>query len=122
MASVLIADDDRNNRLLVRAVAEHRGHEVFEAADGAAVLQICRSHRVDLLLLDLGLPGMSGSDVLRALRAAAGTQAVRVALYTATRPDAAMGDFMEMYGVRHRIEKPSDARDLMEAIEAALRD
>jgi CheY-like chemotaxis protein len=121
MATVLVADDDTAGRLLVRTVLEHWGHVVVEAASGPGVLAAAAECAPDLLLLDLGLPLMSGPEVLRALRAGEATRDVRVALYTATPTSAALRDLMEIYGVVAAIPKPSEPQELIEAVERALR-
>jgi len=120
VATVLVVDDDENNRLLVKAIAAHRGHSVIEAPDAETALTLLGTERVDLVVLDLGLPGMDGAQLLRRIRAAERTRHVEVALYTATLPDAAMHDFMEMYGVRHVITKPAEAEELQLAIDNAI--
>jgi len=66
MATIALADDHALLRLGLRRVLESRGHAVVaEVADGLNVLTIVRQFRPQLLLLDLGLPGMHGLDVLR---------------------------------------------------------
>ncbi len=120
MAEILVVDDDANNRLLVQAVAQHYGHTVHEAATAEDALAFCAHGRVDLIILDLGLPGMDGAGLLRLLRRDATTRDVPVALYTASRPNKAIRDFMEIYGVAHVIEKPSDPEELHLAIERAI--
>ncbi|CAN5913222.1 response regulator [soil metagenome] len=68
MSKALIIDDEQQIRRLLRMVLEARGYEVSEAADGQLGLQEAAFHRPDVVLLDLGLPGMSGIDVLKRLR------------------------------------------------------
>lgn len=68
MSKALIIDDETQMRRLLRMVLETRGHEVCEAADGQLGLQEAAFHRPDVVLLDLGLPGMSGLEVLKRLR------------------------------------------------------
>ncbi len=68
MSKALIIDDEQQMRRLLRMVLESRGYEVCEAADGQLGLQEAAFHRPDVVLLDLGLPGMSGIEVLKRLR------------------------------------------------------
>jgi signal transduction histidine kinase len=69
IGTVLVVDDDAGNReLLARAVAA-LGHRALQADDGAAALATLREGAVDLMLLDLRMPGMDGHAVLRALHA-----------------------------------------------------
>lgn len=68
MSKALIIDDEQQMRRLLRMVLEPRGYEVCEADEGQRGLQEAAFHRPDVVLLDLGLPGMSGIDVLNRLR------------------------------------------------------
>lgn len=68
MSKAVIIDDETQIRRLLRMVLEARGYEVSEAADGATGLQEIAFHRPDVVLLDLGLPGMDGIEVLKRLR------------------------------------------------------
>jgi CheY-like chemotaxis protein len=67
-ASILIVDDDRGQRLLMRKVLEHKGFEVIEAADGVEACRLNEEHRPDLLLVDLMMPHMDGFELCRELR------------------------------------------------------
>lgn len=120
MATVLVADDDANTRLLVRTVLSHAGHSVLEAKNGGEALDLAAEHGPQLILLDLSMPSMSGPELLRALRADARTSATPVALYTATTMNPALRDFMEMYGIRHVIPKPCEPAELLASVERAL--
>jgi two-component system KDP operon response regulator KdpE len=68
MIKALIIDDEQQMRRLLRMVLESRGYEVFEAADGQLGLQEAAFQRPEVVLLDLGLPGLSGMEVLKRLR------------------------------------------------------
>jgi CheY-like chemotaxis protein len=66
---VLIADDDRLVRTMVKDLLTGLGHAVVEAADGADAVRACEREAPDLLILDLLMPKLSGLDALQALRA-----------------------------------------------------
>lgn len=68
MSKALIIDDEQPMRRLLRLVLEARGYEVCEAADGQLGLQEAAFQRPDVVLLDLGLPGLGGIAVLKRLR------------------------------------------------------
>ncbi|MGA7571445.1 MAG: response regulator [Candidatus Aquilonibacter sp.] len=121
MASVLIVDDDPNARLLVATLLAHGGHTTLEAPSGERGLELAVEHLPDLVITDLSLPGLSGAQFLRALRADERTRMLRVALYTASTIDDAMRDFMQIYGVASALPKPAEPRELLAAIEEALR-
>ena len=73
---VLVADDEPHIREVVRAYLEREGYEVIEASDGDSALERARTPGLDLLVLDVMLPGRSGFDVLRTLRAEGSTVGV----------------------------------------------
>jgi two-component system KDP operon response regulator KdpE len=68
MSKAVIIDDEAQIRRLLRMVLEARGYEVCESGDGDAGLQEIAFHRPDVVLLDLGLPGLGGIEVLKRLR------------------------------------------------------
>ena len=68
-ATILVADDDESNRALLTRRLAKNGHTIAHAADGEQALQMLRSQRFDLLLLDVLMPRMTGHEVLAALKA-----------------------------------------------------
>lgn len=65
---ILIVDDDRGIRHALGTLLESAGHTVTQAADGPEALSVLADQTIDLMLLDVGLPGMSGLDVLGHVR------------------------------------------------------
>jgi len=65
MASVLVVDDDRDIREVLRHHLERAGHAMLSTASGAEALRLIGAGGIDLVLLDLGLPDVDGLDVLR---------------------------------------------------------
>ena len=121
MPKILVVDDDINNRLLLRLVLEHAGHEISEASDGGEALAIANASKPDLIIMDLYMPGMDGVDFINAIRADTALRHTRVALYTATASDESMRDFMERTGIRSVIAKPSEPQEIVASVDAALR-
>jgi len=80
---VLIAEDERNIAESLRFLLTRAGHEVSLATDGALALAMVRRRRPDALVLDLMMPGLSGFDVLKELRADAETRALPILMLTA---------------------------------------
>jgi DNA-binding response OmpR family regulator len=68
MSTVLVVEDDREIRELLRRYLERAGHGVLSTASGAEGLRLVESGGADLVLLDLGLPDVDGLEVLRAAR------------------------------------------------------
>lgn len=69
MHSLLFIEDDDGIRLALSLALEDEGYEVLQAADGQRGLELFGEHHVDLVLLDLRLPDLSGFDVCRMIRA-----------------------------------------------------
>ena len=120
MATILIVDDDPNNRLLLRTLLAHAGHTVVEAAAGDVALATARERRPDLTIVDLHMPGMDGVSLVRALRADPATTAGALALYTGTAISEAIEDFMQAYGIAQLIPKPAEPEEILRCVALAL--
>ena len=81
-ARILVVDDVSALRTVLRRILEQAGAEVLEAESGEAVLQITAVEELDLVLLDVGLPGMDGFAVCDALRASPRTATLPVVVVT----------------------------------------
>lgn len=68
MTRLLVVEDDADLRTAMRFFLEDEGHEIIEAATGEIALEVMARESVDMVLLDLRLPRMSGLDVCRTLR------------------------------------------------------
>ena len=66
---VLVVEDDEDNRRIVTKILTIDGFEVEEAVDGYQALKIAREWKPDLILLDLGLPGLNGREVAKQMKA-----------------------------------------------------
>lgn len=120
MATILIVDDDLTNRQLLMAVLHSRAHELLEAGTGEEALRLALERRPDLIILDLYLPRMHGTEFMKALRGDSATAGLKVALYTASRVDNAMRGFMELVQIEHLIEKPSEPEEILRIVDCAL--
>ena len=80
---VLVADDDDDILLLVTTRLRRDGFEVVSARDGNEALTIAREQRPDVAVLDIGMPGLDGLEVLARIRADDGLHGMRVVLLTA---------------------------------------
>ena len=81
-ATVLVVDDDPGARLLVGSALEVAGFRVTTAADGNSAMREFEAHPADCVVLDVVMPGMSGFDVCRALRALPGSRHVPILMQT----------------------------------------
>ncbi len=66
--TILIVEDEESNRTSLEKIFQREGYRTLVAENGRAALDQCRKHRVHVLLTDLMLPGMSGIDIIKALK------------------------------------------------------
>jgi two-component system, cell cycle response regulator DivK len=104
---VLVVDDDARNRKLARDVLRAAGLRTIEAASGAESLALANTHLPDLVLLDLRLPDMAGTEVARRLHAGARTATIRVVALSASR-DTGQEERLLAVGFAGYLEKPID--------------
>ena len=79
-ANVLLIEDNDDARESLRAFLEHEGHRVAETADGTSGLDRDETMKPDIVLIDIGLPGLDGYEVARRIRARRGTDPILVAI------------------------------------------
>jgi DNA-binding response OmpR family regulator len=115
---ILVADDEPHIREVVRAYLEREGYEVLEAPDGETALELGRAAGLDLLVLDVTLPGRSGFDVLRVLRSEGSTVGVLVLTARDDVIDRVAG--LEL-GADDYVVKPFEPRELVARVGAILR-
>ena len=68
MFQILVADDDKNTRLLLKAVLQAENYRVFTAENGAQALEVMDKEHIDLVVLDIMMPKMDGYEFTRTLR------------------------------------------------------
>lgn len=119
MAKVLIVEDHPTMRDAMRLVLEEDGHQVEEAVDGENGIAMARQHPPDLMLLDLNIPVVSGSDVLEALKADPATTGVLVVIVTATGEEGRKRAIA--LGADDYITKPFSPLALLRTVERVLR-
>ena len=103
---ILVVDDSRSNAISLGVLLRALGQDVEMAYDGPAALELIRRRRPDLVLLDIGLPGMDGYAVAERLRAAGHDRATLVAL-TGYGQDDHLRRTSEA-GFDHHLVKPLD--------------
>jgi len=113
--AVLVVDDNEDAATSTAALLRHAGHDVDVVHDGRAAVRCLEARRFDVMLLDIGLPGMSGYDVARRLRELPVTRnAVFIALTGyGQREDR---DLAAAAGFQHHFTKPADPRAIHDVI------
>jgi len=118
-ATVLVVDDDESNRDVLGRVLQSKGYTVVLAASGPEALELVDSQPVDLVLLDIMMPDVSGLDVLKALRAKHPREALPVIMATAKDQPRDVVDALKM-GANDYVTKPLDFAVVMARTEAQL--
>lgn len=119
-ATILLVEDEPAIQELITLGLEHAGHQVLRASSAEQGLNLVRNALPDLILLDWMLPGMSGIEFARAIRANERTRGVPIIMLTARseEPDKISG--LEN-GADDYITKPFSPRELQARIKAVLR-
>jgi two-component system, OmpR family, alkaline phosphatase synthesis response regulator PhoP len=115
--TVLVVDDETRIVELARDYLEHAGFAVLTAGDGPSALMAARTRKPDVLVLDLGLPGMDGLDVARALRRESD---IPIVMLTARDDELDRVLGLEI-GADDYVTKPFSPRELVARIRAILR-
>ncbi|MCK5149169.1 sigma-54-dependent Fis family transcriptional regulator [bacterium] len=115
---ILVVDDEPKIREILKDILEHKGYNVLLAEDGPAALEIVRTESVDLALLDLMMPGISGMEVLERLMKK--TPGLPVIMVTA-HGDIPLAVQATQLGAVDFIEKPVEMYDLLARIERQVR-
>jgi two-component system cell cycle response regulator DivK len=84
MSLVLIVEDNEKNMKLARDVLQAKGYATLEAVTGEEGVRLAKARKPDLVLMDIQLPGISGIEALRQLRADAATARIPVIALTAS--------------------------------------
>jgi EAL domain-containing protein (putative c-di-GMP-specific phosphodiesterase class I)/CheY-like chemotaxis protein len=119
-APILVVDDDDSLRELISFALRRAGFDVLEASSGQAALDIVESTAVALVVLDMGMPGMSGTYVVQALRARAETATLPVLLVTGSGDDMSVIEGLAA-GADDFLSKPVRLDELVARINAHLR-
>jgi len=118
MATILLVEEERIVRHLLRSILEEAGHGVIEACDGADALAQYQSHQTDLILTDLMMPRKEGltfiAEVQRQFPHA------KIAAMTSGGGAMAPADEARLLGVSSVLRKPLDLEELLNVIEREL--
>jgi len=116
-AKVLVVDDEAQIRRALRTNLHVRGYDVIEAGTGEAALRAVADHKPDVILLDLGLPGINGIEVLHGLR---GWTDTPVIVLTARDQEADKVEALDA-GADDYVTKPFGMNELLARLRAQLR-
>ncbi len=118
MATILIIDDEESIRNLLREVLEKANHRVLEASDGQEGLTLYQQNKVDLVLMDILMPGTDGLETT--LQLTREYLDAKVIAMTGAQGDKNFLDVAKLFGARRVFEKPFDLDKLVQAINEEL--
>jgi two-component system cell cycle response regulator DivK len=119
MSLILIVEDNEKNLKLVRDVLQVKGFSTLEAGTAEDGIRLAGEQKPDLILMDIHLPGISGIEALKVLRADAATAAIPVIAVTASVMQQDRKQITEA-GFDAYVGKPINLKEFLDAVRAAL--
>jgi CheY-like chemotaxis protein len=116
---ILAVDDEPDVLMIIRTALQGEGFEVETASSGPECLEAAAANPPDLILLDVMMPGMSGFDVLKALKAKPETSTIPIIMLTGFSERKKIQEALTS-GIDYYIIKPFDFHDLMTKINQAI--
>lgn len=121
MGRILVVDDEPHIVKLVSFALEKNGHEVFQAGDGVAGIELAAEELPDLILMDVMMPVMTGLDALDRLKADPATSGIPVVMLSAKSQQYEQAEGLRRGAVQY-VCKPFTPRDLAETVNTILAD
>jgi two-component system cell cycle response regulator DivK len=118
-ARVLVVEDNAKNLKLLRDVLDHSGYRVVATTTGEDGARLAGEVVPDLILMDLQLPGIDGTEALRRIRSTAQGASIPVLAVTAYATDADRGRALD-HGFDGYVQKPLNVRDLLRQVRDIL--
>ncbi|RAP42089.1 hypothetical protein BYZ73_06970 [Rhodovulum viride] len=117
---ILIVDDVATNRIVMKVRLRNAHYQVLQASDGRTALEVARAERPDLILLDMGLPDIDGTDLCRMLKSGRETASIPLIVVTAGRAPETKMRALEA-GADEFLSKPLDEMILLARVRSLLR-
>jgi two-component system OmpR family response regulator len=109
---ILVADDDRDAVVTLSTLLQHEGHQVVEVYRADAVLGLVQRYQPDAVLLDIGMPGLTGFEVARQLRETLRNACPLLIAITAWHQEKAR-ELGRLSGFNHYLTKPYSPDELL---------
>ncbi|MBI5699481.1 response regulator [Candidatus Saganbacteria bacterium] len=116
---IMVVDDEPEILGILKFRMSSWGYEALTAASGKEALQAAEAKKPDLILLDVMMPGMSGFDVLRELKAKESTKNIPVIMITVAAAKHEVDEGIKL-GAAYYLSKPYDAQELLKRIQSIL--
>jgi len=113
VSKVLVVDDEPDQRFMLRRIFEEAGHQVVEASDGAAALELALESPPDLVVTDITMPVMNGVELVRRLHSEPATAAIPIVITS--------GDWHLACDADALVPKPYDRRELIAVADGLLK-
>jgi len=117
--TILLVEDNSDNRITYRRVLEHFGYTVIEALDGEEAIRLATERVPDLILMDISIPRIDGWEATKAIRADARTNRIPIVALTAHAMPADRARAGEV-GFASYLTKPIEPRRVVEEIERLM--
>jgi CheY-like chemotaxis protein len=121
MASILVVDDERNVRQLLRRVLERAGYEVTEASNGEEAVSRIASGRFDLAIMDVVMPGKGGIEALMDIHSDYKNLKVIIISGKVDTASASFRSLASHFGASRIVRKPFDVEALLREVDSLLR-
>ena len=118
MATILVIDDEDSIRHLLKDVLEKGKHRVLEARDGREGLNLYQNNKVDLVLMDILMPGTDGLEAT--LQLTREYLDAKIIAMTGAQGDRNFLDVAKLFGARRVFEKPFDLNKMLDAVNEEL--
>lgn len=118
--TVLVVDDEPDQREIYRVVLRHAGYEILEAADAVDGIRLAHAHRPDLILLDIALPAIDGWEAARRLKADPATAAIPICAISARLLPTYERDRIAAAGFECYLLKPVEPRLVLREVEERI--
>lgn len=120
MTRIVVADDDRMFRKVAETTLRRQGYDVATASDGEEALQLIRSERPDMIVLDLIMPKLQGFDVLTILKQDALTSAIPVIVLSSLTQEQDKQEALDLGAVAYFNKTTFSMSELVKQVENTL--
>ena len=120
IASVLVVDDEKSVRYMLRQVLERTGYRVFEASNGHEALRVLDEHNADLLIIDIIMPKKDGIETVIEIRRRSPDLPIVAISGGGGPPNLSYLDIARKFGADHILRKPFSVVELLNVVNKAL--
>ena len=120
MTKIVVADDDRMFRKAAETTLRRQGYSVVTASDGEEALQLIRSERPDIIVLDLIMPKLQGFDVLQVLKQDSVTAAIPVIVLSSLTQEQDKQEALDLGAIAYFNKSTFSLGELVKQVESTL--